>query len=86
MRTYLSVASLLAGAFLSNSFPAQAQSARSLPGCDTAPEVRKILDEKLDPKMLDKMKLLERVPLERQVLEDLIAKSPRAQRSPRDLV
>jgi len=77
MRNYLSVASLLAAAFLSNSFPAQAQSARSLPGCETAPEVRKILDEKLNPKMLDKMKLSERVALERQVLNDLIAKYPR---------
>ena len=77
MRTYLCVASLLAAAFLSHSFPAQGQSARSLPGCETAPEVRKILDEKLDPKALDKMKLLERVALERQVLDDLIAKYPR---------
>jgi thiol-disulfide isomerase/thioredoxin len=77
MRTYLSVASLLAAGFLSNSFPARAQSARSLPGCETAPAVRKILDEKLDPKILDKMKLPERVALERQVLDDLIAKHPR---------
>ncbi len=77
MRTYLSVASLLAAAFLSNSFPARAQSAQSLPGCETAPEVRKILDKKLDPKTLDKMKLSERVALERQVLNDLIAKYPR---------
>jgi len=77
MRTCLSVTSLLAAAFLSNSFPAQAQSARSLPGCETAPEVRKILDEKLGPKMLDKMKLPERVALERQVLDDLIARYPR---------
>ena len=77
MRTYVCVASLLAAALFSHSFPAQGQSARSLPGCETTPEVRKILDEKLDPKMLDKMKLLERVALERQVLNDLIAKYPR---------
>jgi thiol-disulfide isomerase/thioredoxin len=77
MRAYLSIASWLAVAFLNNSFPVQAQSARSLPGCETAPEVRKILDEKLDSKMLDKMKLQDRVALERLVLNDLIAKYPR---------
>ena len=77
MRTSLSIAALLAAAFLGNSFPARAQSAQSLPGCETAPAVRKILDEKLDPKALDKMKLPERVALERQVPDDLIAKYPR---------
>ena len=41
------------------------------------PEVRKVLDVKLDPKVLDKMKLTDRVALERQVLGDLIAKYPR---------
>ena len=77
MRTYLSVASLLAGAIIGNLFPVQAQSARSLPGCEAAPEVRKVLDKKLDPNLLDKMKLPERVALERQVLDDLITKYPR---------
>jgi len=77
MRTYLSVASLLAAALASCSSPAQAQSVRSLPGCETVPEVRKVLDVKLDPKVLDKMKLTDRVALERQVLGDLIAKYPR---------
>jgi thiol-disulfide isomerase/thioredoxin len=77
MRTYLSVASLLAAALVSNSFPAQAQSARSLPGCEAASEVRKVLNKKLDPNFLDKMKLRERVALERQVLDDLIARYPR---------
>ena len=77
MGTYLSVTSLLAAAFISTSFLAQAQRSRSLPGCETAPEVRKILDEKLDPKMLDKMKIPERVAWERQVLQDLIARYPR---------
>jgi thiol-disulfide isomerase/thioredoxin len=77
MRTCLSVASWLAAAFVSNSLPAQAQSARSLPGCETAPEVRQVLDKKLDPNLLDKMKLPQRVALERQVLEDLIARYPR---------
>ncbi len=77
MRAYLSIASLLAVAYLSDSFPALAQSVRSLPGCETAPEVRKVLDEKLDQKMLDKRKLQDRVAFERQVLDDLIAKYPR---------
>lgn len=77
MRAYLSVASLIAAAFIGNSFPAQGQSARSLPGCETAPEVRKVLDKKLDPKLLDKMKRPERVTLEREVLNDLIAEHPR---------
>jgi thiol-disulfide isomerase/thioredoxin len=77
MRIYLSIPPLLAAVLLSNSFPARAQSAQSLPGCETAPAVRKILDEKLDPKVLDKMKLPERRALEHQMLDDLIANYPR---------
>jgi thiol-disulfide isomerase/thioredoxin len=68
---------MLMAAFLSCSFPARAQTGLSLPGCETAPEVRKILDEKLNGKVLDQMKYAQRVPYERQVLEDLIAKYPR---------
>jgi hypothetical protein len=75
MRMYWSVATLVAPALLSGVLTAQ--DALPLPGCETAPRVRKILDEKLDPKLLDKLKLPERIALERQVLEDLIARYPR---------
>jgi thiol-disulfide isomerase/thioredoxin len=73
MRIYPSAVSLLVlwtGA-------AGAQNLLPLPGCETAPEVRKILDEKLDSKIIDELKLPERIALQRQVLEDLIAKFPR---------
>jgi thiol-disulfide isomerase/thioredoxin len=42
-----------------------------------APEVRKIMDDKLSPVALGKMRFTERFVVERQVLEDLIAKYPR---------
>ncbi len=43
----------------------------ALPGCEASSEIRKILDEKLDEKTLDKMKFAEGAAFERQVLEDL---------------
>jgi thiol-disulfide isomerase/thioredoxin len=68
---------MLMAAFLSCSFISEAQTALPLPGCDASPEVRKVLDEKLNPDALEKMKYPERSVLQRQVLEDLIAKYPR---------
>jgi thiol-disulfide isomerase/thioredoxin len=75
MRIYWSAATLLATVFLSRALTAQ--NALPLPGCETTPQVRKILDNKLDSKILDKLKLTERIAVERQVLEDLIARYPR---------
>lgn len=75
MRMYWSTAGLVAPALLSVALTAQ--NALPLPGCETTPRVREILDEKLDPKILDKLKLPERIAVERQVLEDLIARYPR---------
>ena len=64
-------------ALLACSILSSAQTRPSLPGCDPVPEVRQIIDEKLDYDALDKMKFAERWAFERQVLEDLIAKYPR---------
>lgn len=75
MRAYLSFVSLLAACW-SSSFLSQAQTALPLRKCETAPEVRKILDAKLNPNVLNKMKYPERYALQRQVLGDLIAKYP----------
>jgi len=47
-----------------------------LPGCETSPEVRHVIDHQLDAKKLDKMKLKERLAWRRQVLDGLIAKFP----------
>ncbi|HUO15349.1 MAG TPA: TlpA disulfide reductase family protein [Verrucomicrobiae bacterium] len=74
MRPFSSVAALLATTLFA--WPLVAQNL-PLPGCETAPQVNKILDEKLDSKTLDKLKMPERIALERQVLEDLIAHYPR---------
>ncbi len=77
MRSYSSVAPVLMTVFFSCSFPSQAQTALPLPGCETSPEVRKILDDELDSKAQDRIKVPERVARERQVLENLIARHPR---------
>ena len=68
---------LLSAVYLSLSSLLHGQTKLALPGCDASPEVRKLLDEKLDYKVLDKMKFSERTAYERRVLEDLIAKYPR---------
>jgi thiol-disulfide isomerase/thioredoxin len=76
MRFPLSVASLpLVAALICPLLPAQA--ALPLPGCEASPEVRKIIDEKLDYSALLKLKVAERWTLERKTLDDLIAKYPR---------
>jgi thiol-disulfide isomerase/thioredoxin len=70
------IVGLLAG-LLSFSLLVQCQAVLSLPGCETAPAVRKILDQALDAKALEKLKIPERVGRERQVLEELIGTYPR---------
>lgn len=77
MRTSSRVFLLLCGYFLSLPSPLRAQTKLALPACDASPEVQKILDTKLDEKLLDKMKFAERTVYERGVFEDLIAKYPR---------
>jgi len=77
MRTYSSVVTALLAAFSSFSFLSYAQSALPLPGCKAAPEVRRILDEKLDRNLLEKMKFAERMAYQRRALEDLMARYPR---------
>jgi hypothetical protein len=77
MCAYLSAATVVVAASLICSFVSQAQGALPLPGCEATPEVRRIIDEKLDSALLDKMKFAERMAYQRQVLEDLIARFPR---------
>lgn len=77
MRPSLALFALLSASCLAGPVPAPCQTTLALPGCESSPEVRKILDEKLDGKTPDKMKFVERIAYERQVLEDLIAKYPR---------
>ncbi len=76
MRPFISAfspsAALLAFAVLS-----AAQTQPALPGCEPVPQVRQVLDEKLDYDSLEKMRFPQRRALERQVLEDLIARYPR---------
>jgi thiol-disulfide isomerase/thioredoxin len=56
---------------------AKGQAAPSLPGCEPAPAVRKIIEDQLDPDRLDRMKYADRLVYEHEVLEKLIAKYPR---------
>jgi hypothetical protein len=49
----------------------------SLPGCEPRPEVRQVLREKLRSEDLDKLKYVDRVARQHEVLDDLIAKYPR---------
>lgn len=49
----------------------------SLPGCEARPEVRQVLQEKLRSEDLDKLKYVDRVARQHEVLDDLIAKYPR---------
>lgn len=77
MRAHLSVAAMLLAGFFSCSFLSHAQSTLPLPGCDPVPEVQKVLDEKLDWNLMNKMKFAERMAYQRKVLEDLMARYPR---------
>jgi thiol-disulfide isomerase/thioredoxin len=49
----------------------------SLPGCEPRPEVRQVLREKLRSEDLDRLRYVDRVARQHEVLEDLIAKYPR---------
>lgn len=77
MRADISVVPVLLAAVLSFSVPSHAQTVQTLPGCEAAPEVRKLIDDKLALRLLDRMKVSERMAYERPILEDLIAKYPR---------
>lgn len=50
---------------------------QSLPGCEAKPEVRQTLKEKLNPSDLNKLKYVDRVAREKEVLGGLIARYPR---------
>ena len=77
MRIYLSGATILMAGIFSGSILSKAQTVLPLPGCETRPEVRQVIDDQLDYKVLDGMKYPERLAYERKVIEDLIAKYPR---------
>lgn len=77
MRSFFGLVAVPVATFLVISSPAHSQSNAALPGCEPAPVVRKILEERLGWRALDKMKFADQVALKRQVLEDLIATYPR---------
>jgi hypothetical protein len=77
MRTSLRAVPLLITAVFGSNIYLHAQSPLSLPGCEAVPEVRKIMDEKLEWNLLDKMKFAERFAYQRKILEDLMARYPR---------
>ena len=58
---------LLCVSCLSLPSPLRAQTKLTLPGCDPSPEVSKVLDTKLDDKVVDKMKFVERTAYERRM-------------------
>jgi thiol-disulfide isomerase/thioredoxin len=67
----------LAAILLAAASPALfAQSPAVVPGCETLPEVRQILEDKLGSRVTENMKGADQTPLERKVLGDLIAKYP----------
>jgi thiol-disulfide isomerase/thioredoxin len=76
MRASFIQVSLLITSFLC-SISVCAQSSLPLPGCEAAPEAQKVIDEKLEWNMLDKMSFNDRLALKRKVLEDLMARYPR---------
>lgn len=49
----------------------------SLPGCEPRAEVRQVFKEKLNPADLEKLKYVDRIAREKEVLGDLIARYPR---------
>jgi thiol-disulfide isomerase/thioredoxin len=68
---------VFAAILLAASPAAFAQSPLALPGCETPPQIRQVLEEKLGDKVVDNMKGVDQIALERQVLADLIVKYPR---------
>ena len=78
LRIRLTLTAVILAASLIPAIQAQpAASAPPLPGCEAAPEVRKIMAEKLDSDLLDKMKYPERMAYQKKILEDLMARYPR---------
>jgi thiol-disulfide isomerase/thioredoxin len=77
MYAHFPIRVLFVAVLLGLPFTVQSQTSLVLPGCETSPALQKVLDEKLDGKLLNKMKFPERIAYERQVLEDLISKYPR---------
>lgn len=73
MRSILPAATALLAAVLGSFSLVQAQAVLPLPGCDSSPDARKILDEKLDQNVLNRMKYPERSAL----IKDLAARYPR---------
>jgi thiol-disulfide isomerase/thioredoxin len=63
-----------------------AQSPLAVPGCEPLPEVRQVLDDKLGDKVVENMKGVDQIPLERHVLGDLIARYPREMEPHRRLI
>jgi thiol-disulfide isomerase/thioredoxin len=80
MRPSISALSLPV-ALLSLTVLSPAQARLPLPGCEPAPQVSQILDEKLDYDALEQMEFSQRWALERQVLDGLTAKYPRELKS-----
>jgi thiol-disulfide isomerase/thioredoxin len=76
MRASFIQVSLLITSFLC-SLSVCAQSSLPLPGCEAAPEAQRVIDEKLEWNMLDKMSFADRIALKRHVLEDLMMRYPR---------
>jgi len=68
---------ILAAILIAASPALLAQSPLAVPGCETLPQIRQELDEKLGPKVTENMKGGDQTPLERRVLGDLIARYPR---------
>ncbi len=77
MRASLSLASAVSLVCLYSASMLQAQANSALPGCDAVPEVRTVMDTKLDDNLLAKMKFEQRVAYERKILEDLMTRYPR---------
>ena len=77
MRLYVSAAIILTAGIFSGSIQSRAQTVLALPDCETRPEVRQVIDDQLDYKLMDGMKYTERLAYQRKVLVDLIAKYPR---------
>ncbi len=63
--------------FAGASEPGAAQAKTALPGCETSPEVRQILKEKLDGPEFENLTYVERNATTEQVATELIAKYPR---------
>ena len=70
-------AALISAAFVSFTSLCPAQSPLPLPGCEAPPELRRVLDDELDSKVLNRMKMPKRLAFQRHLLEDLIARFPR---------